>query len=164
MARPPSPPVALMVRDQGTFLAAVGQLLQSGDITAQPTVEALIGAPLVYRRTQSTMFGQARFFRPAPGSMAAARQVVWETITLEQAPARPTRVASLDIADLDGLVCVDEAAVTRRFSGFTVDDSARAVTVYSGAGQEGEFYVRFTKGSGERCFVGVTFVQNSNRR
>ena len=152
-----------MVRDESRFLAAVAQVLQSGDLTAQAVVEAMVGAPLQYRRAQSTLFGQARFFRPVAGSVAAERGVIWETIALEQAPARPTRVASLEIADLQGLLCVDEAAVTRRFLGLVMDDSARAVTVYSGPGQEGEFYVRFTKGTGERCFVSATFVQNSNR-
>ena len=156
-------PVSLMTRSEDQFLAAVGQLLQAGDITDQAAVERFVGEPLVFARGQSALFGQARFFRPAPGSEAARHGVVWETIAIEQAPGRPTRVASLEIMDLPGLLCVDEAAVTRRFAGYAINDSARAVTVHSGPGQEGEFYVRFTKGTGERCFVGVTFVQNSSR-
>ena len=156
-------PVPLTVRTEGQFLTAVGQLLQSGDLTQQAVVEQEVGAPLVFSRMQSTLFGHEQFFRPAPGSAAAARGVVWEVITLETPPSRPTRVASLEIANLPAQVCVDEATVTRRFTGLTIDDNARAVTVYSGPGQEGEFYARFTKGTGERCFVAVTFVQNSNR-
>ena len=156
-------PVPLTVRDEGQFLTAAGQLLQSGDLTQQAVVEQEIGAPLLFSRMQSTLFGHERLFRPAPGSAAAARGVVWESITLETPPARPTRVASLEISNLPAQLCVDEAAVRRRFRNFTVDDTARAVTVYSGPGQEGEFYVRFTKGTGERCFIAVTFVQNSNR-
>ena len=163
-ARLHTAPVTLLQRDEGRFLAAAGELLQGGDITAQAAVETMIGAPLQYRRGQSKLFGQARFFRPAAGSVAADHGVVWEVISLEAAPARPTRVASLEIADLQGLLCVDEAAVTRRFSGLTIDDNARAVTVYSGPGHEGEFYMRFIKGTGDRCFVSATFVQNSNRR
>ena len=89
--------------------------------------------------------------------------MLWETITLESPPPRPTRVASLEIGNLPRLVCVDEAAVTHRFSGLAIDDSTRAVTVYSGPGQEGEFYVRFVKGTDERCFAAVTFAQDSNR-
>ena len=64
-------PVPLLQRNQGQFLTAVAQMLQAGDITQQPAVEAMIGTPLVFARAQSTLFGQARFFRAAPGSAAA---------------------------------------------------------------------------------------------
>lgn len=153
-----------MTENQARFLSEVSQVLQTGDIRDQAAVEAIIGAPLSFQREQSALFGRARFYRPASGSIAAAHGVLWETITLEQPPARPTRVASLEVIDLKGLLCVDEAAVVRRFAGYTMNDSTRAVTVYSRPEQEGEFYVRFTKGSEEGCFVGVTFVQNSNRQ
>ena len=156
-------PVSLMTRSESRFLAAVGTLMDTGDLTQQAAVEGAIGAPLALSREQPAMFGAARYYRPAPGSLAARAGVVWESVTLDGSPPRPTRVASLEISSLEPLVCVDERAVMQRFPGHAIDDTASAVTVYSGPGQEGEFYVRFTKGTGERCFVTATLVQNSSR-
>ena len=156
-------PVSLMTRSEPRFLAAVGQLMQTGDLTQQAAVEGAIGAPLALSREQPAMFGEARYYRPAPGSLAARAGVIWENVTLDASPPRPTRVASLEISSLEPLVCVDEQAVTKRFPGYAIQDTSAGVTVYSGPGQEGEFYVRFTRGTGERCFVTATLVQNSSR-